>query len=259
MLIQPRLGTPAQTFAQTVTDRGGTRLAPSGLVKPAPFVPGPVSFSGSGLTTTATRPASPSPMPVTQSQIRAQLPGPFLGVSPSGVAELPPTPAEPLAPVGENNMGWLQGLGGIAGGVIGLATGGISGAISGFQAGEHAFGGSGGTVKPNLPALTAGGGSTGGYNLPFPVSGPGGIPLPGYNPGTAVARVHGHYTKGTRRNPSHWSNRRRPRMNPMNVHAGRRAITRIRAAEKLFHRFLSVSHPGHTGRVKMKRLKSGSR
>ena len=69
---------------------------------------------------------------------------------------------------------------------------------------------------------------------------------------------HGHMTKGTRRNPSHWTNRRRPRMNPMNVHAGRRALRRIHSAEKLFHRFLAVSHPGHVGHVKPK-FKRGKR
>jgi len=41
-----------------------------------------------------------------------------------------------------------------------------------------------------------------------------------------------------------WSNRRRGRMNPMNVRAARRAVNRIHAAEKLFRRILSVSHPG---------------
>jgi hypothetical protein len=161
-------------------------------------------------------------------------------------------------------VGILSGLGGIVGGIGGFLTGGVGGAITGFKTGESLFGGGGAT--PALPMLPGGQGpgtgvvkgSSGPFaNTPYT----GGFPTPGQvtggsffgQPGTAVV-VHGHYTKGTKRNPSHWSNRRRPRMNPMNVRAGRRAITRIRAAEKLFHRFLSVSHPGHAGRVKPKRI-----
>lgn len=147
---------------------------------------------------------------------------------------------------------FLGTLGSIAGGVIGLATGGIGGAISGWNNGGQLFGGG---SSPNLPALPGGGGGGGGgLNLPFPVNGPGGVPLPGFGaPGAQPGqKVKGHWTKGTRKNPSHWTNRRRPRLNPMNVRAARRAVSRIKAGEKLFHRFLSVSHPGHTGRVKPK-------
>jgi hypothetical protein len=161
-------------------------------------------------------------------------------------------------------VSFLSGLGGIIGGGIGLVTGGLSGAVTGFKSGEALFGGAtsaGGTVKPQLPALTSGGPFA---NTPYT----GGIPTPGqvtggsfFGGGTGVVQPHGHYTKGTKKNPSHWSNRRRPRMNPMNVRAGRRAIHRIHAAEKLFHRFLAVAHTGHKpiGHVQVKRLKSGSR
>lgn len=158
-------------------------------------------------------------------------------------------------------MSLLSGLGGIIGGIGGFLTGGVGGAVTGYQAGQHVFGGGGGPSHPQLPTLGPGGSSGGGV-IPYGTGinqGPfigippmfGGPSSP--QPGTGMV-VHGHWTKGTRKNPSHWTNRRRPRMNPMNVRAGRRAITRIRAAEKLFHRFLSVSHPGHTGRVKPKRI-----
>jgi len=240
VLTLPRLAIPQPTFVPTVTAKVSIRPVPSVPDKPAPFAPAPVSFFGNGLTPMATPPASSSPAP----------PMPT------------PVPVALQNPTGPS-VSFLSGLGGIVGGGIGLITGGLSGAVTGYNAGSSLFGGGnpgGGTVKPNLPTLTSGGPFA---NTPYT----GGIPTPGQvtggsffgSPGTAVARVHGHYTKGTKKNPSHWSNRRRPRMNPMNVHAGRRAITRIRAAEKLFHRFLSVSHPGHTGHVKMKRLKSGSR
>jgi hypothetical protein len=158
-------------------------------------------------------------------------------------------------------VSFLSGLGGIVGGAAGFLTGGVTGAVTGFKTGESLFGGNV-APSPALPALPQQSGGGGGFNMPFRILGPGGVPTPGFNPGGGPGTsmvVHGHYTKGTKKNPSHWSNRRRPRMNPMNVHAGRRAIRRIKAAEKLFHRFLSVSHPGHTGHVKPKRLKSGSR
>lgn len=151
---------------------------------------------------------------------------------------------------------FLSGIGGVIGGIGGFITGGVPGAISGFKAGEALAGGGSGSV-PNLPQLP---GTGGGINMPFPVAGPGGVLLPGYGgaTGQAPVRVKGHMTKGTKKNPSHWTNRRRPRMNPMNVHAARRAVSRIRAAEKLFRRILAVSHPGHAhGTVKPKRLKSG--
>ena len=237
MLIQPRLEIPRPTFVPTVTAKAPIRLVPSAPVNPVSYAPGPVSFFGNGWTPMATPPASSSPAP-------RILPLPD---------QFQPDPAPKVS--------FLSGLGGIVGGGIGLITGGLSGAVTGYNAGSQLLGGgSGGVAHPQLPTLSGGGPFA---NTPYT----GGIPTPGQvtggsffgSPGTAVARVHGHYTKGTKKNPSHWSSRRRPRMNPMNVHAGRRAITRIRAAEKLFHRFLSVSHPGHTGRVKMKRLKSGSR
>jgi hypothetical protein len=104
---------------------------------------------------------------------------------------------------------------------------------------------SGPMTAPNLPALPS---QTGIVKIipsqkgAVPAGQPGGFMI------TPGAGTHGHYTK-----KGLWSMRRRPRMNPMNVHAGRRAIRRIHAAEKLFHRFLAVTHPGHTGKVKVKR------
>lgn len=151
-------------------------------------------------------------------------------------------------------MSLLGTLGGIVGGITGFATGGIGGAIQGYQAGSHLGGGG---SSPNLPALP---GSPGTGVVPYGTGvnrGPFiGIPAAFGGPQNAQQgmTVHGHYTKGTARNPSHWSNRRRPRMNPMNVRAARRAVSRIHAAEKLFRRVLTVSHPGKaTGRIAPKR------
>jgi hypothetical protein len=98
---------------------------------------------------------------------------------------------------------------------------------------------------PNLPALPAG--ATGGV-----VKSGGTFQTPdGMTHDKVWRRVTGHYTK-----KGAWSNRRRPRMNPMNVRAARRAVSRIHAAEKLFRRILSVSHPGKaTGHISPKRKK----
>lgn len=229
MLIQPRLGTARQTPAQFAQGLDDIRPVSSAPDRPAISARAAGTFSGSASTRTATRPVLSSPTTVS--------------------LRPPPTPPD---------VGFLSGLGGIVGGIAGFATGGIGGAISGFHAGESAFGGGSQGGAPALPVLAGPVGGvvgSGGINMPFHVNGPGGIPLPGFGTGQSmVVRPHGHMTKGTKKNPSHWSNRSRPRMNPMNVRAGRRAITRIRAAEKLFHRFLSVSHPGHAGHVKPKRI-----
>lgn len=167
-----------------------------------------------------------------------------------------PAAPQPASTADPGKMSLLSGLGGIVGGIGGFLTGGVGGAITGYQAGTKLLGG-GGPATPALPQLPATTGRTGGIvqtqggiNLPFQVKGPGGVPLPGFSPGTSVA-VHGHYKKN-----GQWSNRRRPRMNPMNVRAGRRAANRLHAAEKLFRRFLTVSHPGKPhGRIAPKRRK----
>jgi len=66
--------------------------------------------------------------------------------------------------------------------------------------------------------------------------------------------ARGHMTKGTSRNPSHWTNRRRPRMNPMNVHAARRSVRRLIAGEKLFRKIFRIMHH-HKAAVAVKRGK----
>lgn len=62
----------------------------------------------------------------------------------------------------------------------------------------------------------------------------------------------GHMTKGSRRSPPHWTNRRRPRMNPMNVHAARRSVRRLVAGEKLFRKIFRIMHH-HKAAVAVKR------
>lgn len=66
--------------------------------------------------------------------------------------------------------------------------------------------------------------------------------------------TRGHMTKGSRRNPPHWTNRRRPRMNPMNVHAARRSVRRLVAGEKLFRKIFRIMHH-HKAAVAVKRRK----
>lgn len=96
----------------------------------------------------------------------------------------------------------------------------------------------GGSVSsPYLPALSPGGGVVKGG--PFSdVSGGSSSTAPG-----RALTARGHWKKD-----GSWSNRRRPRMNPMNVRAARKAVTRINAAEKLFRRILRVSSPEKASR-----------
>jgi len=77
-------------------------------------------------------------------------------------------------------------------------------------------------------------------------------PEAAYLQGRVAARPRGHMTKGTRRNPPHWTNRRRPRMNPMNVHAARRSVRRLVAGEKLFRKIFRIMHH-HKAAVAVKR------
>lgn len=108
---------------------------------------------------------------------------------------------------------------------------------------------SGGTMggsAPQLPAIPGVTGRTPTTGVQIVRSQKGAVPsrfsiVPG-------ATTHGHYKKD-----GSWSMRRRPRMNPANGSAIRRAARRIKAAEKLFRRVLSISHPGHAhGHIKPK-------
>ena len=135
-------------------------------------------------------------------------------------------------------------LGNIAGGLIGFATGGVGGAVAGWQQGGALT-----SPKPpgvsSLPSIPGFGG--GGFNMPFPVSGPGGIPLPGYNPqGTSVATQGGGCPRGfhLNRKPLAASKRhgavpalsmcvRNRHINPLNARAITRSLRRVKRARKL--------------------------
>ena len=140
-------------------------------------------------------------------------------------------------------------LGGLVGGAIGLATGGVGGAIAGFKGGQSLLGGGGGS--PNLPIPTLP--SPGGFNMPFQIAGPGGIPLPGYNPqGVAVMPSGGGCPKGyhLNRKPLGATKRhgavaagsmcvRNRHINPLNARAITRSLRRVKRARKLVSKLQS--------------------
>ena len=80
---------------------------------------------------------------------------------------------------------------------------------------------------------------------PSGMMGPGG---PGGPPG-----VHGHWTKAHGHVPSHWSNKRRPRMHATNPRALRRAMRRMESFGKLAHRYVQLSHHHHFRKKPLKR------
>jgi len=133
-------------------------------------------------------------------------------------------------------------LGSIAGGVIGFATGGVGGAVAGWQQGGALT-----TPKPpaGLPQLPTFAG--GGINMPFQVAGPGGVPLPGFNPqGVAVMPQGGGCPKGYHLNRKALSASKRHgavpaggmcvrnrHINPLNARAITRSLRRVKRARKL--------------------------
>lgn len=139
--------------------------------------------------------------------------------------------------------------GNIVGGVVGLATGGVGGAIAGWQGGGALT-----TPKPpaGMPAPPTFSGG-GGINMPFQVTGPGGIPLPGYNPqGVAVAPSGGSCPRGyhLNRKPLAASKRhgavpafamcvRNRHINPLNARAITRSLRRVKRARKLVSKLQS--------------------
>jgi hypothetical protein len=88
---------------------------------------------------------------------------------------------------------------------------------------------------------------------------PGGSPVMSgpVMPGTA----HGHWTKAHGHVPSHWSPRRRPRMNPGNTRAMRRAIRRVTSGARLYSHLFHMAHKTVPGapHVKIKRHRKGGR
>jgi len=92
---------------------------------------------------------------------------------------------------------------------------------------------------------------------------PGGSPVGGemgiapMGPGGQV--VHGHWTKPHGHVPSHWTPRRRPRMNPGNTRAMRRAIRRVTSGARLYSHLFSIAHAKRIRgtNVRVKRGKRG--
>jgi hypothetical protein len=157
-----------------------------------------------------------------------------------------------MSPPGSSSGNLLtQAIGGIGG----FLTGGVPGAIAGWAAG-----GSGGgpgtsitTAQPSSPF------QTGGFTIPFPVSGPGGVPLPGF-----AAPQQGQAPKGYHLNKhalaptkhhgavaahSMWVRNRH--MHPLNSKAIVHSLRRIKRARKIVAKLHSFGP--------VRRLASGGR
>lgn len=131
----------------------------------------------------------------------------------------------------------------LAGGLVRIGAGALTGGIGGALG--AAFGGAG--RAPSAPGGPPGF-SGSGFNMPFVVKGPGGVPLPGFGGGTQTSCPKGYHLNkrplaackkhgavGARsicvRNRS---------MNPMNYRALTRGLRRIKRAQKVvrkLHKF----------------------
>jgi len=148
-------------------------------------------------------------------------------------------------------------LGGLIGGAVGFIGSGFNpaGAVAGYQAGQSLT-----TKSPMAPAAlpSVPGFGGGGFNMPFPVMGPGGIPLPGYNP-QGVTTTGGGCPKGyhLNRKPLAASKRhgavpaggmcvRNRHINPLNARAITRSLRRVKRARKLVSKLQSF---GATRRI----------
>ena len=137
-------------------------------------------------------------------------------------------------------------LSGLTGAIGGFLTGGPGGAIVGAISGLS--GGSSG--KPALP--NTGYGSLPGINMPFQVKGPGGVPLPGYNPQGITAGAGGSCPRGYHLNkkplaasrthgavPALSTCVRNRHINPLNARAITRSLRRVKRARKLVSKLQS--------------------
>lgn len=128
----------------------------------------------------------------------------------------------------------LHGAEGAIGGFLtGGPVGAITGAVTGYTTHPATL-----SAAPSPP--------TGGFNMPFPVNGPGGIPLPGFNPGNTVAPTNGACPRGYHLNkhalaatkkhgavPAHSMCVRNRTINPLNHRALTRSLKRLKRAGKL--------------------------
>ena len=142
-----------------------------------------------------------------------------------------------------------QLIGGAIGGIKGFATGGFVGAGVGAITG-FAGGGGPGTAVATLP--NTGYGSQPGINFPFQVKGPGGVPLPGYNPQGITAGAGGSCPRGYHLNrkplaaskthgavPAFSTCVRNRHINPLNARAITRSLRRVKRARKLVSKLQS--------------------
>jgi len=147
-------------------------------------------------------------------------------------------------------------LGGLIGGAVGFIGSGFNpaGAVAGYQAGQSLTTKTAAPAGPGAPPSMFGGG---GFNIPFPVKGPGGIPLPGFGPSTPPAG--GSCAKGYHLNrkplaasrshgavPAHSMCVRNRHINPLNARAITRSLRRVKRARKLVAKLQSF---GGTRRI----------
>lgn len=143
----------------------------------------------------------------------------------------------------------------------GLLTGGVGGAIGALGG---LLGGGGNIQPPPKPSF----GGNGGFNMPFQVNGPGGLPLPGYNPGGTVTPQGGQCPRGYHLNKHALAASKRHgavaarsicvrnrSMNPMNPRAVTRSLKRIKRANKIvrrLHAFSPIRHSSSKALVRRK-------
>ena len=136
----------------------------------------------------------------------------------------------------------------------GFATGGFTGAIAGL-AGALTGGGAGTAIMrstPTNPVPGFAGGGPGGYNMPFPVTGPSGVPLPGFNPPAAGGscpkgyHLNKHALAATKHHgavPAHSMCVRNRHMHPLNSKAIVHSLKRIKRASKIVRKLHAFSGP----------------
>lgn len=146
-------------------------------------------------------------------------------------------------------------LSGLTGAIGGFLTGGPGGAIIGGLGGLM-----GGGAKPGVPTLpNTGFGNLPGVNMPWQVNGPGGVPLPGYNPKGITAGAGGSCPRGYHLNrkplaasrthgavPALSTCVRNRHINPLNARAITRSLRRVKRARKLVAKLQSF---GGTRRI----------
>ena len=140
----------------------------------------------------------------------------------------------------------------IAGGITGFATGGVTGAIAGFMGGGSGTSITRSTPTSPVPFGGSPGGGGGGWNMPFPVRGPGGATLPGFSPSQAGGQcpkgyhLNKHPLAASKHHgpvPAHSMCVRNRHMHPLNSKAITRSLRRIKRASKIVRKLHAFSGP----------------